>query len=115
MEDQFVPKRLVIYWLYLGIAMVLGMVVIGGVTRLTHSGLSMTNPACEYLERVQHRMVQSKKLFRQSVGCSLKSKISPVLRSMTKKRHYPLYSISIVLLLIFLQPMTYNSRQNMYT
>ena len=43
MEDQFVPKRLVIYWLYLGIAMVLGMVVIGGITRLTHSGLSMTH------------------------------------------------------------------------
>lgn len=43
MKEQFVPKPLVTYWLYLGIAMVLGMVVIGGITRLTHSGLSMTH------------------------------------------------------------------------
>jgi cytochrome c oxidase assembly protein subunit 15 len=43
MEGSFVPKKVVIYWLYLGIAMVLGMVVIGGITRLTHSGLSMTH------------------------------------------------------------------------
>jgi len=43
MEEQFAPKKLVIYWLYLGITMVLAMVVIGGVTRLTHSGLSMTH------------------------------------------------------------------------
>lgn len=31
------------HWLHLGILLVLGMVVIGGITRLTHSGLSMVH------------------------------------------------------------------------
>jgi cytochrome c oxidase assembly protein subunit 15 len=42
MSDYFIPKSIVTNWLYLGIVLVLGMVVIGGITRLTHSGLSMT-------------------------------------------------------------------------
>ncbi|MDP4963485.1 MAG: COX15/CtaA family protein [Salibacteraceae bacterium] len=43
MKREFVPSKAVIYWLYLGIVLVLGMVVIGGMTRLTHSGLSMVH------------------------------------------------------------------------
>lgn len=43
MDKDFKSGRAVIYWLYLGIAMVLIMVVIGGMTRLTHSGLSMVH------------------------------------------------------------------------
>ncbi len=36
------PHRFMILWLCLGIFLVLSMVVVGGLTRLTHSGLSMT-------------------------------------------------------------------------
>jgi len=43
MTHSFSPKKFVTYWLYLGILLVLGMVVIGGITRLTHSGLSMVH------------------------------------------------------------------------
>ena len=43
MTREFSPSKAVIYWLYLGILLVLAMVVIGGITRLTHSGLSMTH------------------------------------------------------------------------
>lgn len=42
MSEGYHPKNIVKYWLYLGIVLVLAMVVIGGITRLTHSGLSMT-------------------------------------------------------------------------
>lgn len=35
------PHKLLIFWLCIGIALVLSMVVVGGLTRLTHSGLSM--------------------------------------------------------------------------
>lgn len=41
--NSFKPKKIVTYWLYLGIVLVLAMVVIGGITRLTNSGLSMTH------------------------------------------------------------------------
>jgi len=34
-------KRIVTYWLYLGLILVGLMIIIGGITRLTHSGLSM--------------------------------------------------------------------------
>ena len=34
-------KRIVTYWLYLGLVLVGLMIIIGGITRLTHSGLSM--------------------------------------------------------------------------
>ena len=34
-------KRIVTYWLYLGLFLVGLMIIIGGITRLTHSGLSM--------------------------------------------------------------------------
>ena len=34
-------KRIVTYWLYLGLILVGIMIIIGGITRLTHSGLSM--------------------------------------------------------------------------
>jgi cytochrome c oxidase assembly protein subunit 15 len=43
MTRDFKPSKAVTYWLYLGILLVLGMVVIGGITRLTHSGLSMVH------------------------------------------------------------------------
>jgi len=43
MTEDFRPSKWVIRWMYLGIAMVLAMVVIGGITRLTHSGLSMVH------------------------------------------------------------------------
>jgi cytochrome c oxidase assembly protein subunit 15 len=43
MSQQFVSRPVLSYWLYLGIVMVLAMVVIGGMTRLTHSGLSMVH------------------------------------------------------------------------
>jgi len=43
MTTPFTPSKIVIYWLYLGIVLVLAMVVIGGITRLTHSGLSMVH------------------------------------------------------------------------
>lgn len=43
MTSAFTPKPVVRYWLYLGIVLVLAMVVIGGMTRLTHSGLSMVH------------------------------------------------------------------------
>ena len=34
-------KRIITYWLYLGLILVGLMIIIGGITRLTHSGLSM--------------------------------------------------------------------------
>jgi len=34
-------SKLIGYWLLLGAVLVIAMVVIGGITRLTHSGLSM--------------------------------------------------------------------------
>ena len=43
MSEGFYPRNIVKYWLYLGIILVLAMVVIGGLTRLTHSGLSISN------------------------------------------------------------------------
>lgn len=43
MQEKRFPNALVTRWLYLGIVMILAMVVIGGMTRLTHSGLSMTS------------------------------------------------------------------------
>lgn len=43
MKQDFRPRRAVTWWLYLGIALVLTMVVIGGMTRLTNSGLSMVH------------------------------------------------------------------------
>jgi cytochrome c oxidase assembly protein subunit 15 len=43
MRNEFIPNKWVTRWLYLGIALVLTMVVIGGMTRLTHSGLSMVH------------------------------------------------------------------------
>lgn len=43
MKEDFKPSKAVEYWLYLGIILVLAMVVIGGMTRLTHSGLSMVH------------------------------------------------------------------------
>lgn len=43
MTTKFTPSKAVVYWLYLGILLVLAMVVIGGITRLTHSGLSMVH------------------------------------------------------------------------
>jgi heme a synthase len=36
-------SKLVVYWLWSGIALILIMVLIGGMTRLTHSGLSMVH------------------------------------------------------------------------
>lgn len=43
MTDSFTPSKPVIYWLWSGIVLILIMVVIGGMTRLTHSGLSMVH------------------------------------------------------------------------
>lgn len=43
MINEFLPSKWVTRWLYLGIVLVLAMVVIGGMTRLTHSGLSMVH------------------------------------------------------------------------
>jgi cytochrome c oxidase assembly protein subunit 15 len=37
------PHKQLIYWLFTGCVMIALMVVIGGITRLTHSGLSMTD------------------------------------------------------------------------
>tara|TARA_B100000902_G_scaffold329816_1_gene326489 strand:- start:1110 stop:2147 length:1038 start_codon:yes stop_codon:yes gene_type:complete len=37
------PSKAVMIWLWIGIGMILTMVVIGGLTRLTHSGLSMVH------------------------------------------------------------------------
>ena len=34
-------KRIITTWLYSGLALIALMIVIGGITRLTHSGLSM--------------------------------------------------------------------------
>ena len=34
-------NKKVIYWLFTGCALIFIMVVVGGITRLTHSGLSM--------------------------------------------------------------------------
>ncbi len=34
-------QRRIAYWLLIGVFLVIAMVVIGGITRLTHSGLSM--------------------------------------------------------------------------
>ena len=34
-------NKKVIYWLFIGCALIFIMVVVGGITRLTHSGLSM--------------------------------------------------------------------------
>ncbi|GAB4383988.1 MAG: COX15/CtaA family protein [Salibacteraceae bacterium] len=41
--NSYVPHKSVLYWLYLGIFLVMLMVVVGGMTRLTHSGLSMVH------------------------------------------------------------------------
>lgn len=41
-EPQIAPTRLVAVWLLVCCAMIFAMVVIGGVTRLTESGLSIT-------------------------------------------------------------------------
>ena len=41
MEDQ--PYKSIINWLYLGAFLVFLMVIIGGITRLTNSGLSMSD------------------------------------------------------------------------
>ncbi|MDH5398694.1 MAG: COX15/CtaA family protein [Cyclobacteriaceae bacterium] len=41
MKDEY--KKKVIVWLLTGAVLVMAMVVIGGITRLTHSGLSMVN------------------------------------------------------------------------
>ena len=43
MTIGFRPSRSVIVWLFTGILLILVMVSIGGLTRLTHSGLSMVN------------------------------------------------------------------------
>lgn len=43
MNNTFTPSRWVTWWLYSGILLILIMVVIGGMTRLTHSGLSMVH------------------------------------------------------------------------
>ena len=43
MKNAFTPSRIVTWWLYSGIVLILIMVVIGGMTRLTHSGLSMVH------------------------------------------------------------------------
>lgn len=42
-NGAFVPSKAVTYWLWSGIVLILIMVVIGGMTRLTHSGLSMVH------------------------------------------------------------------------
>ncbi len=36
-------RKWILLWLYTGAVMVVAMVLIGGITRLTHSGLSMTD------------------------------------------------------------------------
>ena len=36
-------KKIVSYWLFSGLTIVILMVIIGGVTRITNSGLSMVN------------------------------------------------------------------------
>lgn len=43
MTTSFSPSKLVVYWLWSGIILILTIVVIGGMTRLTHSGLSMVH------------------------------------------------------------------------
>lgn len=43
MSTEFTPSKSVIVWLWSGILLILVMVSIGGLTRLTHSGLSMTH------------------------------------------------------------------------
>lgn len=43
MTDDIFRKRTLVTWLFSGCALVALMVVIGGITRLTHSGLSMVN------------------------------------------------------------------------
>jgi cytochrome c oxidase assembly protein subunit 15 len=43
MSTEFTPSKSVIVWLWSGILLILIMVSIGGLTRLTHSGLSMTH------------------------------------------------------------------------
>ncbi len=36
-------NKAVIYWLLIGCALIFVMVIVGGITRLTHSGLSISN------------------------------------------------------------------------
>ena len=36
-------NKKVVYWLFLGCVLIFVMVIVGGITRLTHSGLSMSN------------------------------------------------------------------------
>lgn len=43
MDNSEIPYRPIIVWLLTGCVMIAAMVVIGGITRLTHSGLSMVN------------------------------------------------------------------------
>ncbi len=43
MGNSGIPYRAIIVWLLTGCVMIATMVVIGGITRLTHSGLSMVN------------------------------------------------------------------------
>ncbi|MEZ4720354.1 MAG: COX15/CtaA family protein [Flavobacteriales bacterium] len=43
MTSDFHPSRSVVIWLWAGIVLILIMVIIGGMTRLTHSGLSMVH------------------------------------------------------------------------
>jgi heme a synthase len=43
MTTTFHPSKSVVFWLWSGMVLILIMVVIGGMTRLTHSGLSMVH------------------------------------------------------------------------